>query len=188
MAYTSPTPSRRPWFPITVLSVGLVVSIGLSAREDPRSAAAAKELAQVLDAGKLDGMAAADPSSPGTFLAVLYIPGTQFLVVSAKYAAPPLMADKIAKKDYREVYIDLTAASVAGTKIFIQDQQCNGLKSGDDPADSWEEGTKTISFDGDWKKQKMANEAEYQKAFTDADDRYAKMLTVLLAQAKKSGS
>jgi hypothetical protein len=31
----------------------------------------------------------------------------------------------------------------------------------------------------------MASEEEYNKAFADADARYAKMLTALIAQAKK---
>jgi len=42
-----------------------------------------------------------------------------------------------------------------------------------------------VSFDGDWKKAKIS-EADYNKAFADADDRYAKLLSMLLAQAKKS--
>ena len=37
--------------------------------------------------------------------------------------------------------------------------------------------------DGDRKKAKIA-EADYLKSFADADDRYAKMLSTLLAQAK----
>ena len=61
---------------------------------------------------------------------------------------------------------------------------------GDQPADSWDEKDKTVAFDGDWKKAKIA-EAEYTKTYTDADERYAKMLSTLLAQAKglkKAGS
>jgi hypothetical protein len=186
-------PHRRSWCRAAAISAVSAVTIaGPSAlAQDSKSAPVAKEFAQVLDAAKLDGIAAPDPSAPGTFFAALYIPGNQLLVVSAKYAAPTLLADKIAKKDYREVYIDLTAASVAGTKVFIQDQSANGLLSkpnGDDPADTWEEGSKTVTFDGEWKKAKLS-EADYMKAFADADERYAKILGVLMAQAKgKPGS
>ncbi len=76
---------------------------------------------------KLDAIAAADPSEPGAFVAALYIQGSQLLVVSAKYAAPPLLTAKIKAKEYRDVYIDLSSASVAGSKVFVIDQNCDGL-------------------------------------------------------------
>ena len=83
------------------------------------------------------------------------------------------------------------AASIAATKVFIMDQAANGLvfKPNDDqPADSWEQANKTtVSFDGDWKKAKITEE-EYTKAFSAADTRYAHILSLLTAQAKKSGS
>ena len=40
-------------------------------------------------------------------------------------------------------------------------------------------------FDGDWKAQKLS-EQDYLKAFSTADDRYAQILTALLAQLKKT--
>jgi hypothetical protein len=156
--------------------------------QDSKSAAIAKELVQTLDAAKLEAIAAPDPATPGAFVAAMYIPGSELLVVSAKYAAPPLLVDRITAKDYQSVYVDLQSASVRGSKVFVQDQGADGLvakPSGDQPADSWDEGDKSVSFDGDWKKAKKA-EAEYTKSFTEADDRYAKMLSMLLAQAKKA--
>ena len=162
-------------------------SIGVSAAQDSKSAAVAKELVQVLDAAKLTDIAAPDPATPGRFIAALYIPGTQLLVVSAKYSAPPLMVERITAHDFMGVYVDLQSASVRGTKVFIQDQGADGLSAhpaGDQPADSWDEGDKSVAFDGDWKKAKIA-EADYTKAYTDADDRYARMLSTLLAQAKQ---
>jgi hypothetical protein len=50
----------------------------------------------------------------------------------------------------------------------------------------WDEGDKSTAFDGEWKKAKLS-EAEYTKAYADADERYAKMLSLLLAQAKQLG-
>ena len=161
-----------------------------AAAQDSKSAAAAKELSDTLDRLKLDSIAASDPSDPGTFVAALYFPGAQLLVVSAKYSAPVLLTTKLSKKEYRDTYIDLSSASIASTKIFIMDQGCNGLvaKPGGDPPDSWEQGNKTTtSFDGDWKKAKLSEE-EYMKAFAAADERYAKILNLLTAQAKQSGS
>jgi hypothetical protein len=157
--------------------------------QESKSHAAAKQLGEVLDRVKLESIAAADPSEPGVFVAALYFQGAQLLVVSAKYSAPSLLVDKLAKKDYRDVYIDLNAAGVAGTKIFVMDQAADGLvaKPGDGPADSWEQGNKTTTFDGDWKRAKVS-EDEYGKAFTAADDRYARILTLLAEHAKKAGS
>jgi len=165
------------------------VSIPASA-EDPKSAAAAKELVQALDAAKLEAIATPDPANPGVFIAALYIPGTQLLVVSAKYSAPTLLVDRITAKDYQAVYVDLQSASVHGSKIFVMDQRADGLvakPSGDQAADSFDEADKSVSFDGDWKKAKIA-EAEYTKAFASADDRYTKMLSMLVAQVKKAKS
>src|SRR3954469_11223778 len=95
--------------------------------QSSRSVSAAKELTQALEAAKLDSIAAVDPADPTMFSAALYISGSQLLVVSAKYAAPPLLAAKIKTKEYRDVYVDLSSASVAGTKVFIIDQNCDGL-------------------------------------------------------------
>ena len=179
---------RPSIIPVTVAVCVAALGASVAAGQDSKSAAAAKELVQALDAAKMDSMAAPDPATQGAFVAVLYIPGTQLLVVSAKYAAPQLLTDKITAKDYRDVYVDLQSASVRGSKVFVTDQGADGLAakpSGDNAADTWDEGVKSVTFDGDWKKAKIA-EAEYTKTFNDADDRYAKMLAMLVAQAKKS--
>jgi hypothetical protein len=167
-----------------------VLAVPATAQVASKSSAAAKELGDTLDRLKLDSIAAADPSEPGTYVAALYFPGAQLLVVSAKYSAPVLLDAKLTKKDYRDVYIDLSSASIPATKVFIMDQAANGLffkPDGDQPADSWEQGNKTTMFDGDWKKAKVTEEA-YTKTFSTADARYATILTLLSQQAKKSGS
>ncbi|HSC28782.1 MAG TPA: hypothetical protein VLD67_16005 [Vicinamibacterales bacterium] len=154
------------------------------------SAAAVKELAQALDAAKLDSIAAPDPEEEGRFVAALYFPGAQLLVVSAKYAAPTLLVEKIKKGQYRDIYIDLNSAFVAGTKIFVIDQSADGLmvRPGDNQApDSYENGDEQLSFDGEWRKAKMS-EDQYMKAFADADHRYAKILALLTAQAREKAS
>jgi hypothetical protein len=158
-----------------------------TASQESKSAAIAKELSQAMDAAKLEGIAAADPSTPGGFIAAIYIPGTQLLVVSAKYSVPSLLVDKLNAGDFRGLYMDLHSAGVPGTKIFVQDLGADGLiwrPAGDQGADAIDENNKSLSFDGEWKKAKMT-EADYMKAYTDADDRYAKMLTALLARTKE---
>jgi hypothetical protein len=179
------------WFVTAAFGVVGLLSAGLSAKEDSKSAVAAKELGEALDRAKLDAIAAPDPSDPTQFVAALYFPGAQLLVVSAKYSAPVLLTAKLGKKEYRDIYIDLSSASIPASKVFIMDQGANGLvkdPGGDQPADSWEQATKSTLFEGDWKKAKMASEAEYDKAFADADARYAQMLTLLAAEAKKTGA
>jgi len=178
------------WLAAAAIGTLAILPVAVTAEQDSKSSAAAKELGDTLDKLKLDSIAAADPSDPSTFVAALYFPGAQLLVVSAKYSAPVLLTAKLAKKDYRDIYIDLSSASIPASKVFIMDQGANGLvrDSGNDPADSWEQGNKSTSFDGDWKKAKMASEVEYNKTFADADARYAQILTLLTAEAKKSGS
>jgi hypothetical protein len=189
MSFACARSARMVWLP-AACGVLVCALAAPAAAQESKSAVAAKELGDVLDRLKLDSIAAADPSEPGTFVAALYFPGAQMLVVSAKYSAPSLLNDKLTKKDFRDIYIDLSSASIAATKVFIMDQAANGLvfkPDNDQPADSWEHGKTTTSFDGDWKKAKISEE-EYSKAFTAADTRYAQILSLLAAQAKKSGS
>lgn len=157
------------------------------AGQAPKSAAAAKELTQVLESAKLDAIAAADPSDPGAFVAALYIQGSQLLVVAAKYSAPTLLTAKLKTKEYRDIYVDLSSAAVAGTKVFLIDMNCDGLMSkpdGDAVPDSWEADKQSVSFDGDWKKAKLS-EADYMKAYSTADERYARILALLTTQARQ---
>ena len=167
----------------------LVVLAGAPAwAQEGKSVALAKQLVAALDAAKLDSVAAKDPNAPDTFIAALYYPGAQLLVVSAKYTAPQLLDARLGKKEYRDTYIDLSSASVPESKIFVQDALADGLKAKHDdntPFDIYEVAGKPMNFDGDWKKQKLS-EQEYMKAFGAADDRYSSMLTALIEQLKKT--
>jgi hypothetical protein len=166
------------------------VSVTVIAQEskEPKSAALTKELSAALDAAKLDSIATQDPTKPDVFYGALYFPGTQLLVVSAQYSAPIAMNERLSKKDYREAYLDLSSASVPGSKVFIEDLGANGLvaKPRDNEAfDAYESAGKRVSFDGDWRKQQLSEE-DYQKAFAAADERYSQVLAALIAQAKKT--
>jgi hypothetical protein len=176
---------------VSLALVCLLAAAHPAAAQASRSAPAAKQLAEALDASKLEAIAASDPADPQSFVAALYFQGSQILVVSAKYAAPPLLVAKIKEQNYRDVYIDLSSASVAGSKVFVIDAGVDGLslKPGEGGADSYEYGTKQVQFDGDWKKAKLS-EDEYMKVYSEADARYAKLLSLLQAQVKagKSGS
>jgi hypothetical protein len=156
--------------------------------QESKSAPLARQLSAALDQAKIDSVAVRDPGRPDTFVAALYIPGVQLLIVSARYSAPQLLDPKLAQKSYRDVYIDLNSASVPDGKVFIEDLGADGLRFKRDenqPFDSYEESGKRTAFDGDWKKQKLS-EDDYRKAFSAADDRYTQLLTALIAQLKKT--
>ena len=152
--------------------------------QESKSAPLAKQLAQALDAAKLDSLAAADPAT-GAFVAALYIPGTQLLVVSGKFANPEVGKHRLSQKAYRDLYMDLMGAAVAGSRLFASDVSCDGFlfkPEGDAPADSWEIANKTQAFEGA-KKAKLSDE-QYLKVYSDADAQYAHILELLIAKMK----
>ena len=107
----------------------LVAMSTTAAAQEPKSAALAKELTALLDAAKLTAIAAKDTADPDAFVAAMYFPGSQLLVVGAKYSPAVLLNEKLAKKDYQEIYIDLNSASVASTRVFVEDLGADGLKA-----------------------------------------------------------
>lgn len=171
-------------FALTVmLSVAWVPA---AVAQDAASAAAAAELARILDAAKLDSIAASDPDDPSMWVAALYFKESQLLVVSARYAAPALLIEKMRVKDYRDIYLALFSSPVAGTKVFVMDSSANGLAvkpSNGHAPDLWEEKERTLTFDGEWRKAKMS-EDDYRKAFSEADTHYARLLRLLATHAK----
>jgi len=161
------------------------VAAPLSAQES-KSAPLAKQLVAQLDAAKLDSIAVRDPSSQDVYLAALYIKGSQLLVISNKYAVPAALEGRLSKKEYRDLYIDLNSSPANG-RVFVEDLGSDGLKARreeNQPFDSVEINSTRTMFDSDWKKQKLSEE-DYMKAFSAADDRYAQILSALLAQLKK---
>ncbi len=176
--------------PLSALALLLAITTGLAtpdaAAQPTRTQALARELTDLLQKQKLDAMAV--KMGEDHFAAVLFIPGVQLLVVSAKYAAPVLLNERILTKQYKDAYLDLASASVPDSKLFIEDMQADGLKarrSGNEPFDVVTRGT-TASFplDGDHRKKKISEE-EYDKAFADFEGAYEKILAALLEQAKK---
>lgn len=153
-----------------------------SADQASTSAPLARQLAQALDAAKLDSIAAPNPATGG-FVAALYIPGTQLLVVSGKFESSDIGTHRIGKKEFRELYMDLMGASVAGSRLFATDVSCDGFSfkpDGDAPGDTWERDNKTQVFEGA-KKSKLSDE-QYLKVYSEADTQYAQILQLLLSQ------
>jgi hypothetical protein len=169
---------------------GLLVALMCAApasAQDSKSAPLATELASALGAAKLGAIAAKDPSMPDVFLGALHLPGLQLLVITGKYSAPQLLDARLLKKEYREIYVELNAASERDSRVLITDLGVNGLvaRPSNQPADTYEGQGKSTIFNGEWREQKLSEE-EYLKIFSQADARYTQILTALLAQLKGS--
>jgi len=156
--------------------------------QEPKSAALASEVAKLLDQLKVDSIAAKHPEAPDQYVGALYFPGSQLLVVTAKYQVPELLNNKLATKAYRDVYIDLNSAAVPNTKVFVSDLGADGLRArreDNQPYDTIEIHGKNLNFDGNWKAAKLS-EDEYMKGYQEAEQEYVKMLQALLQELKKT--
>ena len=160
---------------------------GLWARQPSASAAAAKELSTLLDQRKLDSFAVKMPDSTDQFVAALYFPQTQLLVVSARYAAPAQLNETILKHKYRDAYTTLSSAGERAGKLFVQDLDADGLPPAGKKEQQvdviYEDVTRQTIFNGNWRGQKLS-EAEYNARREAADQRYAGMLKALVAGLK----
>src|SRR4026209_3029214 len=103
-----------------------VFTVGAAAQE-PNAAAPAKELSQLLASKKLDSIAARMPDSREEFVGALAFPG-QMMVVWAKSSAPEYVNEKLIRKEYKEVYIDLNSVSILESRHFVTDLGPDGLK------------------------------------------------------------
>jgi hypothetical protein len=171
---------------VALSAVACVSAGGPLLAQDSRSAEQVKELIDRLGQAQLEAVAARG-AEQDQFVAALYIPGFQLRVVSARYSAPAIMAGRLAKREYRDAYVDLNSASDPASRMFIEDMAADGLKmrSGrNDLSDSYELGAKRVTFDGDHDEQKISQD-EYAKAFAAAEQAYAAILTTLLAELKK---
>ena len=162
-----------------VVAVTVLIVSGTAAAQESASTLLAQQLAAALDAAQLDSIAAKDSEGDDRFVAALFFPG-RLLVVSARYEAPVYVEEKIATRNYRDVYIDLNTASIADSKVLITDGGADGLRD-DDPADSIDTGGRLVRFSGDWSEQQLS-QAEYTTLFGEADAGYARMLRALLAE------
>ena len=169
------------------LTLVLLVATLVSAAPVDRtshSATIATKLAKALSEQRLDAIAAQDPDEPDRFIAALFFADSQLLVVSARYASRSLLEARLAQKQYRDVYLDLSGSSIAGTSILFQDMNADGLCARRDQAtDVVYDGSQTAKiFDGDWDKHKSDN--TYEQQFVVADQQYSRVLSILLAQLR----
>jgi hypothetical protein len=168
------------------LAAVLVLGPTVATAQDSKSASSVTELVKMLDAMKLDSFAVKG-AMPNEYVGALYFPGSQLLVVSAKFDTPWRADSLLEMKNYKDMYIELNSASVPMTKMFVSDLGANGLKFKKDGTtyDTVDVGGKTYNFDGDWKKAKIT-EDDYSKTYSSTDEQYAQMIQKLLAGLKKS--
>lgn len=177
---TAPLAAARDSQSATVAAQGS--QSATAAAQDSQSATAASTLTALLDQRKLEAIAARDPDQPGRFVAALYFPGSQLLVVSGPYPVPAVLEKRIAEANYRDVYLDILGTVGHEGQFFVMDLQADGLRrvcDRDQPFDSTSRNdANQVSFDGNWAAQKLS-ESEYNARFGEDDARYARMLGVL---------
>ena len=162
--------------------MGFVLTPEVGLAQESTSAPLAQQLVELMEKAQLQSIAAKDTAGADRFVAALYFPG-QLLVMSARYEVPIYLEGKLADKEYREVYIDLNSASLPESRTFITDSSANGLRSDDDPFDSYDTAGQQVRFNGEWGDQQMS-EDDYMEIFADADAQYGRMLRALLTEIR----
>jgi len=93
------------------LAAAMALGPAAAHAQDSTSVASVAELVKALDAKKLDSFAVKG-SSPNEYVGVLYFPGSQLLVVGAKFDTPWRADSLLDMKNYRDLYIELNSASL----------------------------------------------------------------------------
>lgn len=176
----STVPSR--WSIIGVSAVACLLVTGPAAAQSPASAPLAAQLAELMTGAQLEAVAGQAGEGDDRFVAALAFPG-QLLVVTARYEVPIYMEEKIENRQFRDVYIDLNSASIAGTKMLVTDAGADGLHASNDAVDMFDDGSGVLRLNGDWGAQNLS-EVDYMQAVADADEHYVRMLTALIEQVR----
>jgi hypothetical protein len=153
---------------------------------ESHSALLASELAKLLQSQNLDSIASADADG---YVGALYVPGTQLLVIRAKYPDKNRMEYYLLNKMYKDAYLDLNSASEVSTRMLVSDLGTLGLQfknEKDQPFDMVNVGGKSMSFDGKWGGKENPSKDDYAKTFESSDEQYTHMLQVLISALKKS--
>jgi len=154
--------------------------------QESASAPVAEDLIRLLDERKLDAIGAHEVDD--LFVAALYVPGSQLLVVGAKTTLErgTYLVDA---KQYRDLYSELSAMQNPEGKIFVIDMGADGIffkrRDRDEPFDIVESGGRSVSFNGEWGRRAPISEEDYRAAYASDDERYTRMLAALVAELSK---
>jgi hypothetical protein len=181
--------SRSRCTEITLAGLVLVHAATCAEARGFASFDAARDLVYALERLGLTAIATADPAEPGMFVAALYIPRSQLLVVSARHPSVEGVAERIANHQYREVYLELYGSPETRDKFFVRDSGADGILSafpGSDDVDVlYENGMRLTLFNGDTEGQNLT-ESEYDEQWAIADNRYARLLALLKSKLDES--
>jgi hypothetical protein len=173
---------RFTLFAVLVALLAMAPATAPLAAEDAESAAPAAALKTLLEQLQLEVFVVRDPEEPGRYVGVLYVPGSQLLVVSTPYPVPAALDKRIAEGKYMDAYQDIQTVRDRQGLFFVMDSLADGLRREpklDQPFDSTStDNSAPIAFDGKWKAQQLTEE-QYEEAFATGDARYARMLKVL---------
>ena len=162
---------------LTVCAAGL-----RAAGDESLSAPAAASLKAQLEQRGLQAIAARDPEEPGRYIAALYVPDVQLLVVSAPYALAREIDKKIAAGQYMDVYVEIQGVRDRTGHFFVEDLRADGMRPASDQDLAFDtttlNGATPVVFNGKWGAQQLTQE-EYDVRFKKDDERYARMLVVL---------
>jgi hypothetical protein len=187
-------------FTAAALVAALLAPVSSAAQEPPvvpaaESGVKVKELVGLLAARNLTSFAVKDPERSGRFIALLLVPDVQLLVVAASYSRSTDIDYRIYHKDYMTAYMDLRSSVLSSDKVFFEDTFADGLvlQPANGAGDIVNLGTEPRTFDGAFADPRKRNDkripqAEYYKAFAEADQRYARLLGLLLEELKKAGT
>lgn len=172
------------------LVVLTVCAVGLRAGEDGSlSAIPAATLRAQLEQCGLQAIAATDPEEPGRYVAAVYIPDVQLLVVSAPYALAKEFDKKIAAAQYMDVYVELAGVRDRTGHFFVEDVLADGMRPAPDTGLAFDtttlNGATPVVFNGKWDAQQLTQE-DYEARLKRDDERYARMLKVLSTALQRS--
>jgi hypothetical protein len=173
-------------FPTALAVLFLTPALALAETPSSKSAPLATELVKLLDSMKLDAVAGARAAN-NEYVAAMYFPGTQLIVVNAKTTVPDRMKYLMLQKSYKDLYVELNGAVDQESKTFVSDLGANGLqfkREKDQPFDTVDAPGKSTAFDGDWRKAKMSEE-EYTRIYVAQDEAYSQMLQAVIDTLKK---
>ncbi len=172
--------------PVVCVIASLLLAPTVARAQESASAAVADELIGLLDERKLDAIGAHEVDD--LFVAALYVPGSQLLVVGAKTTLErgTYLVDA---KQYRDLYSELSAMQNPEGKIFVIDMGANGIffkrRNRDEPFDIVEAGGQSVSFNGEWGRRAPITEDDYRAAYASGDERYTRMLQALVEELKQ---
>jgi hypothetical protein len=178
--------------PRTSVAIVCAMALGVHASaQQSSSTAAAEQLTALLQERQLDAIAARDPHQENRFVAALYVPASQLLVISSVHPQPAALDHRLAQRQYRDAYTDLHGSGVAEGRVFVMDLQANGLRRTREegaPFDIvYRNGIDQMSYDGQWKQHKLT-EREYTARFDKDEAAYARLLSVLADALQKAAS